>query len=615
MIKKIPDTRSVIDKISKHPIISSFIICLISHFMFFGYIESNVLPVAAVFDCLIVFIIGMIPVFMLYKNGNIKKLAFQIFMPVYFIAILLVFSVYSSSKRKVIYIIAISAVLIAALYYAVKKTLLSKEKDEQSEFRLKALVIMGSGFILKLSYILCTDYLTRQHDVGGFENNNAGHAGYIIHLMENHKLPDFDLRTVWQFYHPPFHHIIAAIWMKLNETIFGFNNTEAAEGLQTLTLFYTMCIMIAAYKLIKHFNIKGKAALAALAIINFHPSFILFAGSINNDVLSVALMMWAAVYTLDWYKAPTTKNIVKIALCIGLGMMTKLSAAIIAPPTAFIFIMVLIKNIKTNAKNILLQFVCFGLICVPLGTWFQIRSLTKWDIPLGYVQEMPVESPQYVGDRSYSSRLTDFSLLRFNKVYEIWKEEDVETDSIINIFDPSPDPSKINISYSGETESNPSLGMFKTAVFGEFIRGFKIDDTQFSIFNDEAPTIRRILDYSAIVLFWSSVILGLTSLAAMAYSFKLKGIINEKIFLAFFYLFMLFSFYKMCSDYPFTCTMNFRYITPTVITGALFGGIMTNNLNANKNRVSKVISISYNAVSIIFIASAAVTYIGVCRYL
>ena len=26
------------------------------------------------------------------------------------------------------------------------------------------------GFILMLSYILCTDYLTRQHDVGGFEN-------------------------------------------------------------------------------------------------------------------------------------------------------------------------------------------------------------------------------------------------------------------------------------------------------------------------------------------------------------------------------------------------------------------------------------------------------------
>ena len=76
MIKKIPDTRSVIDKISKHPVISSFIICLISHFMFFGYIESNVLPVAAVFDCLIVFIIGMI---ITHKSGYICYVAIALF--------------------------------------------------------------------------------------------------------------------------------------------------------------------------------------------------------------------------------------------------------------------------------------------------------------------------------------------------------------------------------------------------------------------------------------------------------------------------------------------------------------------------------------------------------
>lgn len=46
-----------------------------------------------------------------------------------------------------------------------------------------------------------------------------------------------------------------------------------------------------------------------------------------------------------------------------------------------------------------------------------------------------------------------------------------------------------------------------------------------------------------------------------------------KIFFVLFYVFMMLNIYKMSADYPMVCTMNFRYITPTVIVQALFGGI------------------------------------------
>ena len=44
----------------------------------------------------------------------------------------------------------------------------------------------------------------------------------------------------------------------------------------------------------------------------------------------------ALLYTIKWYKNPFF-NIIMIALSIGLGMMTKLSTALIAPITAIIF--------------------------------------------------------------------------------------------------------------------------------------------------------------------------------------------------------------------------------------------------------------------------------------
>jgi len=64
------------------------------------------------------------------------------------------------------------------------------------------------------------------------------HAGYITYLLQHHQLPDFDPRGHWQFYHPPLHHMISALWLWLSEHVFGISNAAAQESLQTLSLFY-----------------------------------------------------------------------------------------------------------------------------------------------------------------------------------------------------------------------------------------------------------------------------------------------------------------------------------------------------------------------------------------
>ena len=84
------------------------------------------------------------------------------------------------------------------------------------------LLLFAAGFILRLNYCLYTVVSSsvrhRQHDVYDF-GSEKGHAGYIEFFYDNgFKLPDFDPTTKAQFYHPPLHHFLAALWMRLLTT-------------------------------------------------------------------------------------------------------------------------------------------------------------------------------------------------------------------------------------------------------------------------------------------------------------------------------------------------------------------------------------------------------------
>lgn len=414
--------------------------------------------------------------------------------------------------------------------------------------QMKGLLIMGGSFALKFSYVFYTSIETRQHDVGIFGDIDQ-HAGYIEYLLFNGGLPDFDVRGYWQFYHPPLHHAISAAWIYISENIFGVDYLPARESLQTLTLFYSMAILISGYKILRHFKLEGTALYAPLALIAFHPTFIFFSGSINNDVLAAAFMTGAVVCALKWYEQQSVRGIVKIALCVGLGMMTKLSAALVAPPIAVLFLVVLIRKFKTSRRRLFGQFAVFGLVCVPLGVWYPVRNLVRFDVPLNYVQEMDPKVLQYIGDMDFWTRVTDFSPSQFYSIFEqfVWQDQS----GVLR----------------GYNEYNPLISLLKTSVFGEFVRVSSSDLFMLAV---------------CVALFWLAAVAAAVSFVCMIL-FAAKGREGEDAFpgrfLALFHILLLVSYYKFACDYPFVCTMNFRYITPTVITGALFYGLMMRRLS------------------------------------
>ena len=426
----------------------------------------------------------------------------------------------------------------------------------------------------------------RQHDVSAF-GNGRGHAGYIEYIYENFSLPECDVRTVNQFYHPPLHHILSAIWLRIQTTI-GIDFEYACENIQILTLFYSSICMILSYKIFRQLNLKHNGLICAVAIIAFCPTFFIMAGSINNDILSITFMLGAILNTIYWYKNQKFRYIIAIALCVGLGMMTKLSVWMIAPAIAFVFIYVFFKNIK-SFKKYLLQFGVFAVICVPLGLWWSVRNYLRDGVPFTYVPMLSETSDQYVGDIPLLQRLFDFNLSQFADVGDQFTR------------------------YGGSyNEYNPLIGLLKTSVFDELITV------------ENYPAIAGINH----ILFWSGVIVATVGFVSMIVTFIRKNTnidFASKTFLFLIYAVIFVSYYSFCIEFEHVCTMNIRYAVLLIVLGAYFVGLAVQHFGGTPNSIvaghggkymkntepklyHKIIKYCIYAVVVIFCVSSTLVY-------
>ncbi len=434
-----------------------------------------------------------------------------------------------------------------------------------------ALMIVA-GIALRLIYILYTDSSSRQHDVGWF-NWSWGHANYIEYWYNNGlTLPDFDVRIIWQYYHPPLHHWLMALLLRGLTTI-GIDYSTACQAIQILPMLYSSLIMVVSYKIFRQIKLSGTPLIVAMALICFHPTFVIMAGSFNNDILSILFIMLSILWAFKWYNNRTFKNIIVLALCIGLGMMTKLSVWMVAPAVAFLFIYALCKNLKDWTKYIL-QFVVFGVICVPLALWWQVRNFLTFGVPLTYVPNLGIDSNQYIGNMSILQRLFDFSKL--SNPFEAFIEQ--------------------GATYN---EYNPTLGLFKTAVFDEGNNG--INSVTF-------PQI----EVTGAILLWVSIILFLLCFVAFIYvmaSKKSELPFTTRVFYVILFAVFLGSYYIFCFQYPHTCTMNIRYCVPLIPMCAMGLGKML-QIIGNKP-IHKAIRYCSYALTVAFAVMTSVVFVQI----
>ncbi len=169
---------------------------------------------------------------------------------------------------------------------------------------------------------------------------------------------------------------------------------------------------------------------------------------------------------------------------------------------------------------------------MPIGLWFPIKNLILYDIPITYVQSVDEDNDANISHYSVLERLFTIS------------SNHLDT---------------INIDMSKE---NAEYNLFITT-----LKSFVVDE-QIDCNND-------ILKICVPLIFYFSVGIAILFIINLVYILKNYKEINNKWILFFLILFGLeiISYIKFCFDYPFTFTMNFRYIVPTLISYAVITGI------------------------------------------
>ena len=422
-------------------------------------------------------------------------------------------------------------------------------RGQLDDRRALALLIAG-GILLRFIYVLYTDSVSRQHDVNAW-GDFSGHAPYIEYWYRNGlKLPDFDVRTHWQFYHPPLHHWLMALALRVF-TGCGMEYGTACEALQVLPFLYSCLTLLVCVGLFRQVGLEGMPLLTAAAIVCFHPTFVLMGGSFGNDMLSVLFILLSLLLALRWYEEPTLRRILPLAFSIGLGMMTKLSAWMAAPAVALLFLCALLQDRK-NWKRFFAQYALFGLICAPLGLWWQVRNYIAFGVPLTYIPRLPTTNPQYCGNLSAARRLFDFGGEQLRYVYVA-----------------------LTMYGAPYNDFNPTLGLFKTALFDEVVNGVRA-----SVF----PAIT----VTGPILFWTGTALGLLCFGAFVFMMARRDAGLDGVRRAFFTVFaltQLISYYLFCFSYPYTCTMNIRYCAALIPIFAMGMGLLLRRFAGGRLRI------------------------------
>ena len=253
----------------------------------------------------------------------------------------------------------------------------------------------------------------------------------------------------------------------------------------------------------------------------------------------------AIFYTIKWYRTDKFWDLIKIAFSISFAMMAKIDSALIAIPIGIVFLVKLIKNRK-EIKKYILYFSIFALISLPIGLWYPIKNLVLYDVPLTYVQSVERDHPMNVEKFSKARRLFDIAS---GSTYK-----------------------DINIKLIGkEKDFNILITTLKTAIVDEYI-GYDPN-------NIEEVDMYYLVNTLEYVIFAVLIMIIIIYIINLIYILKNYKKINNHWILFFIGLLIIesFSYIKFCFEFPFVCTMHFRYIIPTLISFAVITGIASEN--------------------------------------
>lgn len=436
------------------------------------------------------------------------------------------------------------------------------------EQRRGILAVTLLGILMRLGYVLYTPYTMGQHDTMDL-GSGQGHLGYIEYFLQGGSLIfDFDPMTRYQFYHPPFFHLLSAGFVRIN-LLLGAEYEQAFENLQYLTLLISVLTLYLFLLIFKEIGLRGRGLLYAYLIMAFLPAFYLLSGSLNNDGLCLLFMAAAMLYALRWLHNPSGRNLLLIGSFVVCGALTKANALLVTPAIGGIFLYVLVKNRKNKKlkDRLLRQFALFAVIVVPLGLSWSVYNYLRFGMPFDFTPAaLSTASGQSVADYSLRERLLG---LREGPLKSLYLQV-----------------------YTDYKDYNIWVALLKTAAIGEY----------------------KLLEQG-----WEyGLLLALTLVNGLTAALSVPAILRmtlypgrqkpEKWFLTAIYGLLLCFFLRFCFQYPKVCSMDFRYITPTAAAGAAaYGWYLQEHAENAGTRGLKLLLLLWTLLSILAYAGLGLT--------
>jgi hypothetical protein len=413
--------------------------------------------------------------------------------------------------------------------------------------------------------------------VSNFSEDQAGfHDTYILYIYNNMALPSGDVRDLGQFYHPPLHYLLSALFLKIHNVLptrFAGN----INGLKFLPMLWTSYFILFAKKTLEWFKIEGKALALSLALIVFCPQMIFLAIQVNNDALALMLFAASVFLALKWYSKPELATILFLAIAIGCAMMTKLSMGFVALPVAWLFLAKLVKTVKEpveskaqkaahkgRIKDLIKQFSVFAVTVFPLGLWFPLKNLITYGTPITYVFEIDSSAGQDVW------------------MYSVWQR----------LFAPSKELLSTPFLQEGGAlnDFNIPLAIVKTGLF---------DERRFT-----DPYLVFVAKALVVLAFVLVLVVAVCAIYGAYKRIKESGKSPENIALWVLAAALILPEILFCFKHPVVCTQSFRYIVPVLIPAAFWCGSIVKTEGGAAKAMSKVIT----AVTVLFVIAVIMFY-------
>jgi 4-amino-4-deoxy-L-arabinose transferase-like glycosyltransferase len=205
-----------------------------------------------------------------------------------------------------------------------------------------------------------------------------------------------------QAYHPPLYYFLAAPLLRLG-------GVTAVHG---LSLIFSIATFLLIGDLLRQLSwIHKKIQPWCLALAAFQPQFILFSLFISNDTLAIFLA--TLIFYQSWHVqlAPSLANCFLLAICLGLGLLTKAMFVVFAIPLS-LFIWLTGHRHELPGRQLLLRLASFIVTAGILGCYKYVENIILFGNPavsnLDFWDWTSEQQPTWLGPSS----LFDVNLLK-----------------------------------------------------------------------------------------------------------------------------------------------------------------------------------------------------------